>query len=153
MPFYARKSTRIPGYDYTAANYYFITICTHEKTCIFGEAGALNSFGALALKGLSNIEKRFPHISIDNCIVMPNHVHAIIRMGEGEKGISLDQVVGLYKSGVSRQIHQIDPTIKVWQRSFHDHVIRNQKEYENIWSYVEYNDQKWNEDCYYLEES
>ena len=152
MPFYSRKSTRIPDYDYATPNYYFITICSHEKKCIFGKAGELNSFGEIAQSAFGNIEKRFSNIRIDNMIVMPNHIHAIIQISETDSPISLNQVIGLYKSGVSRIIHRMAPALKIWQRSFYDRVIRNRREYEQIWNYVQYNDQKWLEDCFYIAE-
>ena len=153
MPFFSRRPTRIPDYDYSTPNYYFITICTHQKRCIFGKAGALNPFGKIALESFSDIEKRFSHIRIVNKIVMPNHIHGIISIGESDPKISLDRVIGLYKSGVSRKIHELEPELQVWQRSFHDHVIRDQQEYEQIWSYVQHNAQKWKQDCFYVEES
>ena len=54
---------------------------------------------------------------------------------------------------VTRQIHEINPGMDVWQRSFHDHVIRNQKQYEKIWEYIENNPLKWDEDCFYIADS
>ena len=148
MEFYSRKPTRIPGYDYSSQNYYFVTICTHGKECIFGSVGNRNKWGQIAYQDLKEIERHFSNIQVDNFIVMPNHIHAIITM-DGANSISLDRIIGLYKSGVTRKIHQEQPDMKVWQRSFHDHIIRNQKEYEQIWQYVQYNDQKWEEDCFY----
>ena len=148
MAFYSRKPTRIPGYDYSSQNYYFITICTHEKKCIFGMAGKPNLWGQLAYQNIKEIEEHFSNVHIDTCIVMPNHIHAIIVI-DGASDISLNHIVGLYKSGVTRKIRQTQPKIKVWQRSFHDHIIRSQKEYEKIWEYVQYNDQKWENDCLY----
>ena len=148
MAFYSRKPTRIPGFDYSSQNYYFITICTFEKNCIFGTVGNLNWYGKTAYEDLLQIEKHFSNVRIDNCIVMPNHIHAIIAI-DGASDVSLDQIVGIYKSGVTRKIRQKQPSIKVWQRSFHDHIIRNQKEYEQIWQYVQFNGQKWEQDCFY----
>lgn len=147
-----RKPTRLPGYDYSADNYYFITICTHEKACIFGKPKELNALGEIAKAAFCNIETHFSTVQVDQCIVMPNHVHAIIQIcgADSEKSVNLSTVVGLYKSGVTREIRKLHPCMQVWQRSFHDHVIRNQQEYENIWTYVHYNHQKWSEDCFYI---
>jgi hypothetical protein len=58
-------------------------------------------------------------------------------------------VVGQYKSYVSRSIHHIAPMLNVWQTSFHDHIIRNQHDYQRIWEYIDTNPQKWQEDCFY----
>ena len=145
--FATRKPTRIPKYDYTNDNYYFITICTHEKECIFGTVEQLNQLGEIAMQDLQNIENCYEGVRIDNCIVMPNHVHAIIVLENANT--SLNQVIGLYKSGVSRKIRKIVPDMQVWQRSYHDHIIRNQAAYEKIWNYVQFNGEKWKEDCFF----
>ena len=150
MTFYSRKPTRIPGYDYSVQNYYFITICTHGKIKLFGKPFALNKYGQLAAEYMKRIESLFPGVKVDNYVVMPNHVHAIIVLEE-EKRINISTVIGQYKMAVTKAIRQIDPEIDVWQRSFHDHIIRNQADYARIWQYVTYNPQKWESDCFYCE--
>ena len=150
MVFPSRKATRIPGFDYSSENYYFVTICTHEKQCIFGKAGILNHWGELAKKESQRIPEHFSGVCVEPYIVMPNHIHMIVALNDANC-VSLNNVVGLYKSGVTRKIHKEQPGFTVWQRSFHDHIIRNQREYEKIWQYITYNDQKWTEDCYYQE--
>ena len=101
-----------------------------------------------------NIEKHYPDIKVDKFVVMPNHVHMILAVGcyEKRKGkTNLNTVVGLFKSGVSREIHKYDPDLVVWQRSFHDHVIRGQMDYQKIWSYIDTNPMRWDSDCFYME--
>ncbi len=152
MPFYSRKPTRIPGYDYSTDNYYFVTICTHEKSCIFGTTEKLSVLGTIAHEDMGKINGHFSDIIIDNYIIMPNHIHAIVIVGckPGEKSkTKLEHAIGLYKSGVSRKIHKIYPDLMIWQRSFHDRIIRNQREYEKIWNYVKFNRQKWEADCFH----
>ena len=146
--FYSRKSPRIPGFDCASSNYYFITICTHNKMCIFGQPKKLNRFGIIVDKYIQKIESIFPNVHVDNYIVMPNHIHLILA-NSGNTNINL--VVGQFKAAVTRTIRNICAEVKVWQRSYHDHVIRNQKQYEKIWTYITYNDQKWQEDCFYKE--
>ena len=144
-----RKTIRIPGFDYATANFYFITICTDSKRTIFGKPGQLNSLGLIAESCILQIEKIYPGVRVDNYIIMPNHVHAIIVIDPLEDAPALTNIVGCYKTAVTKQIRQIYPNIVVWQRSFYDHVIRNQKSYEKIWEYVQFNAQKWDEDDYY----
>ena len=154
MTFYSRKSPRMAGFDYSSVNYYFITICTYDKRCIFGTISKLNELGEIAKNDMLRMNSHYENIRLDNFIVMPNHIHAIViieNKNDMESRIKLDDVIGLYKSGVSRKIRKIKPEIKVWQRSFHDHVIRNQQEYEKIWQYVQFNYQKWKDDCFYAE--
>lgn len=149
MTFYSRKSTRLQKYDYSNNNYYFITICTHNKKCIFGTAGVLNTNGQISKNELEYLSGRYEGVYVDNYIVMPNHVHAIIVLENQNK--TLSEIIGLYKSGVSKKIREKDVTIKVWQRSFHDHIIRSEKSYLRIWEYITYNDKKWKQDCFYID--
>ena len=147
MSYPVRKSPRLPNFNYTSTNYYFITICAYQKQCIFGNLNQLNSLGRLAQKDIIDLPQHYTGVSIDCYVVMPNHIHAIIALDRSK--ISLDKIIGQYKSGVSRKAKNITPTQPLWQRSFHDHVIRNQVSYEKIWNYVTHNAQKWEEDCFY----
>ena len=142
-----RKYPRLKEYDYTQKNFYFITICTDQKKCIFGAPGLLNPYGEIAEKMLKNIDKHFSGIRLDKYVIMPNHIHAIFEVFED--GSNLINAVGLFKSTVTKKIHEINPDMSVWQRSFHDHVIRDQRSYEKIWNYIETNPLKWEEDCFY----
>lgn len=143
-----RKSPRIKDYDYSAQNYYFVTICTHQKQCIFGDPMALNTFGVIAEKLLLEIPVHFSGVIIDKYVIMPNHIHVIFNIAE--KGISLIDLIGSYKSAVTKEIHKVQPKLLIWQKSFHDHIIRNQNSYEKIWNYIDGNPLKWNEDCFYI---
>ena len=147
-----RKSPRIPKYDYSTPNYYFITICTHNKICIFGQPGNLNSYGRIAEEHLLRIPLLNPNIQIDKYVIMPNHLHVIFVVNPKENEndmVDLSFVIGQYKMSVTKKIRMKEPGKMVWQRSFHDHVIRNQKRYEMIWQYIENNPLKWEEDCFY----
>ncbi len=149
MPYPIRKSPRIPHYDYSANNYYFITICTHEKRCIFGMPDTLTPYGLIAMDCLRDIPSHFTQVRLDQFVVMPNHIHAILVLDTGCNA-KVSTIVSGYKAAVSRRIHETIPQIQVWQRSFHDHVIRNQQSYEKIWTYVRYNGQKWSDDRFYV---
>ena len=80
-----RKSPRIPGYDYSSENFYFITICTHGKRCIFGKPGELNGKGQITEEFFLKIPQLHPEIRLDKYVVMPNHIHAIIDLKESDK--------------------------------------------------------------------
>jgi hypothetical protein len=67
-----------------------------------------------------------------------------------DKRSLLSKAVGFLKMNSSKQIHLIEPDLKVWQRSFYEHVIRNEHDYREIWRYIEGNPGKWTEDKYYL---
>ena len=98
---------------------------------------------------MENLSNHYQGVYVDNFIIMPNHIHAIIVLSNQSK--SLNEIVGNYKAGVSRKIRVQNPNMVVWQRSFHDHIIRNEKSYAKIWEYVEHNDQKWTEDCFFVD--
>jgi len=144
-----RKSPRIPNYDYSLPNYYFITICTHEKKCIFGFQNYLTSLGKIVDRHIRNIPGYYQNVLVNKYVVMPNHIHLILVLNDGNNNPDISLIIGQFKRGVTKEIHSIDPDLKVWQRSFHDHVIRNQHSYENIWTYIENNPLKWEEDCFY----
>lgn len=148
-----RKPTRLANFDYSSNHYYFITICTHEKKCIFGKAKQLNTFGEIAKKNIEKIHDVFSCVQVDQYVVMPNHIHMILTVSNlSEKKTSISTVLGQYKMSVTKEIRQLQPDLCVWQRSFHDHIIRNEKSYLKIWEYVKYNHQKWADDCYYINE-
>ena len=94
---------------------------------------------------------------MDKYVIMPNHIHMIVVIGcDGAERSrpfpTLSTVIGQYKSGVSRNIHSICPDFKIWQKSFHDHIIRNENDYQMIWQYIDTNPATWENDCFYTEE-
>ena len=102
-------------------------------------------------------------ILIERYVIMPNHVHLIIRVSDGDewrairesplRGRSvISKTIGYIKTNVSKEIHQLYGDATVWQRGFHDHVIRDLKDYEKISNYIFDNPRKWQQDCLYLEE-
>ena len=148
-----RKSTRIPGYDYSTDNYYFITICTKNKKCIFGKPNALSTLGKIAKEYILQIPEKYPQVTVDKYVVMPNHIHMILVL-DSKNFITkptISQIIGQYKMSVTKKFGNVIDFEKIWQRSFHDHIIRNQQGYEKIWKYIENNPIKWEEDCFYVE--
>ena len=145
----SRKNPRLSGFDYSTQNYYFITICTHGKECIFGKPDMRNTYGEYAYEGLVQIPKHYPDVRVEKFVVMPNHVHAVLFLRG--TGSNIERVVGSYKSYVSKKVHNHEPDRKVWQDSFHDHVIRNEESYQKIWLYIEENPRNWQKDCFCIE--
>ena len=145
--FPSRKHPRLKNFDYSSPNYYFITICTWNKACIFGKPNEPSPWGTAAEAVLLEIQQHFSNVKVDKYVVMPNHVHMILALEGDNAGIS--QIIGQYKSSVTRRIRQTAPQQNIWQTSFHDHVIRNQKDYERIWLYIDANPQNWSKDCFF----
>ena len=96
-----------------------------------------------------SIPRIYPEIKLDKYVIMPNHVHAILVISGEKESQSIVSVIGQYKAAVTKKIRAVNPEINVWQRSFHDHVIRNQVGYKKIWQYIENNPVRWEEDCFY----
>lgn len=97
------------------------------------------------------------HITVDKFVIMPNHVHLMIRYDKpffSETGKDICRIVGAYKSKVSTEWLKICKSRdvimgSVWQRSFMDHVIRNETDYLIHWQYIDNNPLKWEEDKYF----
>ena len=154
MTFYSRKSPRIPNFDYTSDHYYFLTVCTHNRRCLFGEPDHLNGWGRIAQEQILQLETHYCNVKVDQYVVMPNHIHMILVLGCGEKAgknPDLQQIMAQLKSGISREIRNTGSDLTVWQRSFHDHVIRTQKDYEKIWMYIQTNPMRWDKDCFFID--
>ncbi len=146
MEYPVRKRNRLKDYDYSTQNYYFVTVCTHNKKPLFGKPDQLNEYGKIAERDLLSIPKHFEGIKINQYVIMPNHIHAIIVIGcdgniteRSRPFPTLPTIMGLYKSGVSRQIHEYDKSVKVWQKSYYDEIISADPQYLNIWQYIESN--------------
>ena len=145
--FHSRKNPRMKEFDYSSPYYYFLTLCTCNKECIFGTAKDRSPRGKIAEACLAEIDRHFPNVKVDKSVVMPNHVHMILALGGENPGVSY--IVAAYKAAVTRMIHKTEPRRKVWQASFHDHVIRSQADYERIWLYIEANPRNWEKDCFF----
>jgi len=160
-----RKPNRLQGYDYSQDNLYFVTSCVKNKVCCFGIIchGEMkpNNYGQIAEKQWHWLGEQYPYIVLHAFVVMPNHIHGIIEInrsvvvGTGRdlslqsKIKSLSELMGAYKTAVSKQIHLIDFPEFVWQRSFHDHIIRNEESYQNIINYILNNPSIWEKDELY----
>ena len=147
-----KKRRRLKDYDYSSNGAYFITICTFDKINYFWNSNLFKSSeqtvytdaGHLICTAIENIPSIYPSVMVDNYVIMPNHIHLILVLSEANSTVS--NIVGQLKRQITLQLG-----FPIFQRSFHDHIIRNAQEYEQIWNYIEDNPRKWNEDKYYLE--
>lgn len=149
-----RKSPRLQGYDYASSGAYFVTICTYQRENLFGEIiggeMCLNANGDFAKQCWLQLPKYFQAVELDAFVVMPNHMHGIISLKEDEKRTTLGNVINHYKGSATHRVRQINPYFPVvWQPRYHDHIIRNQQDYERIYAYVLSNPERWQEDKFY----
>ena len=110
---------------------------------------ALNELGHTVRACIEQIPFHYDCATVEKYVVMPNHVHMLILL-TGENCPALSTIIGSYKSNVSKQIHLINPAVRVWQRSFHDHIVRNENTLERIWKYIDENPYHWNEDKFFV---
>ena len=155
-----RKDIRLSGYDYTAAGYYFVTICVKDGHMMLGKIVGnglarsvyieLSDYGIIANREMQKLSSHYSDVMVDQYVIMPNHIHAIviIRGGITERASpfpTLGNIIGGYKSGVSRLCG-----FSFWQPRFHDHIIRDEAEYRRIWQYIDENPARWAEDDYFV---
>ncbi len=167
-----RKNTRLKGYDYSQPGSYFITVCTYAREEIFGHVvvGAihesplvhLSSEGRIVASVISGIPDRYPAVRLDHFVIMPNHLHMIISIHDerairesplqpGKRSV-ISQITGYLKMNTTKRIREQNTNVYcVWQRSFHDHIIRNETEYQHIWQYITENPARWRDDRYYVD--
>jgi putative transposase len=81
-PYVQRKPLRLTGYDYSEKGAYFITICTHNRACLFGQvidnAMQINEAGDMVARVWSHLPDHYPQMRLDEWVVMPNHFHGIV---------------------------------------------------------------------------
>ncbi len=144
MDNFTRKSNRLKNYDYSSNGLYFITVCANDMECLFGYVDMENNMIILNDDG-KRVNFYIQKIDeVDNYIIMPNHIHFIIRLDKDRNNKSIQRIISGFKRAVS-----MDFGYSPWQKSFHDHIIKSDEEYANIWNYVENNANKWKDDCFY----
>ena len=156
-----RKSLRLKDYDYNQDWYYFVTICTKNREHffwnIFDDKMVLNDYGKIIHKCLKDISIHFPYTEIDEYIVMPNHVHAIIIIhGVGNADLRslqdrtkmwLSKIIHGIKSSCTREIRKDYGNYEfAWQKSFYDMIIRNENQLLKAQQYICDNPKNWDTD-------
>ncbi len=163
QPYPTRKPLRLAGFDYSQCRSYFITFCTREKQPLLWDMKTaealrrkfdllsdadsfvppLSAMGRAALRGISNIPQIYDAVSAEVHCIMPDHIHLILQIHPDENGLprpapSVSRVIQQLKASVSRETGQ-----RIWQKSFFEHVLRNQEEYNKACEYMAYNPVKW----------
>jgi REP element-mobilizing transposase RayT len=177
---YRIASVRAQWWDYSADGLYFITVCTAHRKCLFGTiVNVQMNISPIGQIVLQEWEKSFDiraELFCDAFVLMPNHLHAILRIDNGggssvgahgraplpseqsesnkKTGVayrvpkSISSFMAGFKSSATKYINEYrkTPTLPVWQSRFHDHIIRNEQEYERIALYIKNNPANWQED-------
>lgn len=158
----SRKPNRLKHFDYSQPNAYFITICTEHHRMLFWKRSSeklndvqkaeLSREGEIVDAVIREISQHYPAVTLEHYVVMPNHIHLLLRIGADQRGRpmaapTISTVVQQMKGAATKRIGHA-----VWQKLFHDHVVRDERDYERIWTYIDTNPARWEEDCFYTAE-
>ena len=151
-----RKKIRLANYDYSSVGAYFITLCTKNKEhnlsrIIVGDGLPVPKntiYGDVVNRYISEIKIKYPSVSVEKYVIMPNHIHMIIvisQNGTENPSPTISAVMGWYKYQTTKAINNIknSSSEKFWQRSYFDHIIRGQQDYEEQWRYIDENPARW----------
>lgn len=171
MRMHQRKPNRLKEYDYSQNGVYFVTVCISNRDISLWDEQAfretddvgaiinrpnppLSPFGIIVNEAICGIESHYDHVSVNKYVVMPNHLHIIFvveKTNEDERAINnrpygiVSTVMQQMKRHVTKQLG-----VSIWQKSFHDHIIRDENDYLVRWQYIDNNPARWTEDEYYL---
>ena len=151
-----RKPNRLENYDYGRIGCYFVTLCTQNRQPLFCVESVGNDLcvvpptqNKLIHKWVMETENKFPNIKIDKYVIMPDHLHFIFNITERHTGRSLQDAISFFKTMTTNEYikgvkNNTFPPFnkKVWQKSYYDHIIRNQDDYNEIWEYIQNNPTK-----------
>ncbi|GIV57355.1 MAG: hypothetical protein KatS3mg042_0268 [Rhodothermaceae bacterium] len=170
------RSIRLRGYDYTRDGAYFVTLCVRDRVCRFGEvvngAVRLSAAGRIVAEAWTWLAMQYPYVALGAWVVMPDHVHGIIVMGDGGgsrtartgdvagrpgdaagrrgpvKRKPLGRLIGAFKTVSTKRINEIrgTPGAVLWQRNYYEHVIRDAADLRRIRAYIAANPARWGRD-------
>ena len=149
-----RQPTRVQEYDYATPGAYFITICTKDRAPILSRVVGDDAhivptpIGRLVEKYLQSIP------GIEKYVIMPNHIHMIVRIADGPIGF-LENLASAPTQPIPSRMRSFKTLVtkelgrSIFQRSYHDHVIRGEQDYRDVWEYIDQNPARWREDELY----
>jgi len=160
-----RKPNRLKGYDYSKNGAYFITVCVKNKhemlgNVVVGDAALgvpfvkQSLYGEIANSFVKNIPKANPGTSVPHYVIMPNHIHLILLVcmtnddGTPRAAYPTKQLIPKIINAL-KGLSSKKAGFSLWQRSYHDHIIRNENEYNRIAEYIDNNPMLWENDCFY----
>ena len=144
-----RRSIRLPGFDYSQAGAFFVTICANNKDCLFGQIADFrmqpNAIGIMVTECWNDLAEHYAFISLDTWAVMPNHLHGIIWFGNDNPAKkSLSGIVAAFKATSTSQARKaFGSSLKLWQRGFFEHIIRDECGLFRIREYINANPVNW----------
>lgn len=174
-----RQSIRLKNYDYSRPGFYFVTICVKNRICCLGDILVRDEFaepeillsklGMVIKENLLNINNYFTGVVVDEWIIMPNHLHAIVGIIEDVRTINnyvgvihelplpdiisrrqmlLGKIIGKFKMNSAKQINHAKgtPGQSFWQKNYYEHIVKTEKSHDKIRNYIIDNPRRWHED-------
>lgn len=168
-----RKRNRLKDWNYGNNGGYFLTLCVHNRMRILSKITVgdgspvpcceddmpllkLTHYGKIVDRYIRMISERYPQIRVENYVIMPNHIHILAVVdngvfGTGDPSPTIENAMAWFKYQTTREINveRDKPGQKVWQRSYHDHIVRGLQDYYEIMTYIDENPLRWERDCFY----
>lgn len=158
-----RKLNRLKNWDYSSKGWYYVTICVGERKNVLGEIGQgrmeLNIYGQIVERQWKWMGENFENVILDKYVIMPNHVHGLIRMVGTGQGVvpmvgtgldlsvlSVSKIIGAFKTTSSKLIHMAGLKEFKWHRSFYDEIIWDQRSLDKVRWYLQNNPKMWEMD-------
>ena len=165
-----RRSLRLKEYDYSWAGWYYVTICTKQRVRVLGkihdDSVKLSAVGEIVQKCWTCLTSDFHTVELDEYVIMPNHLHGIIILGDSPRrglinqtptqeksegywqlmknpDLKVGKIMRHFKAKASKLIHDAGFGSFAWQRNYHDHIIRNDADLTRIRQYIRNNPLKW----------
>ncbi len=161
-----RRTIRLREYDYSWAGWYYVTICTHNRVCFFGKIVdgqvLLNQVGRIVEEEWLKTPHIRPGIELDEYVIMPNHLHCILIIGDLCRGVlqyaptngfrspsqSLGAIIRGFKGAATKKVNVLQNTVSIplWQRNYYEHIIRNDADLHRVRTYIQNNPLQWEVD-------
>ena len=166
-----RRSLRLIDYDYATPGAYFVTILSYKQMPIFSEIDRdevqLSQVGLIVEDCWRKIPYHFPFVRVSDYVIMPNHLHGIIKIEhypnevskddfinqknkqkhipKGPQSSSLGAIIGSFKSASTKYVHRLGLTHQktIWHRNYYEHIIRDDEDYHRIVEYIQLNPSNW----------
>ena len=176
-----RKNPRLRGWDYGAGGTYFVTFCTSAHRPVLSSIRRGDPCGRppLVLTPLGECVAEsiaLTGVRVEHQVIMPNHVHLLLTLeraatraaptgagtqaatriapADGQTRVAA-RIVRLVGGVKSRSVHLAAgrglEAGRLWQRGYYDHIVRSEKDFLRIWTYIDNNPLRWELDCYYTE--
>lgn len=155
---YRVETTRLQNWDYTSDGSYYITLCTKNRLPILGriEKGEmiLNEFGRIVEECWFDLKNHYHNLKLDTFVIMPDHIHGIMIIDNSVPVSTIKtrhgifEFVRAFKTFSSRRMNELEntPGKTRWQSRFHDHIIRDEREFIRIQQYIRDNPLSWGKD-------